>query len=173
MRSGPQPGADAASTERTALHETEAAKPQSSETSTASNATPPRIDAASPPSAPLPQASAAVPLNESTDELTLPPIPEIQETAQKFAAEAVDPAWARDAEAHILDEIARTTGLKLVTLRVECKTRLCRVHMAQQELSRENRFPDLVGRVGLKPLWVIVGMDRNGVPNSVAYLQRE
>jgi hypothetical protein len=175
LRREPPPRADEASADRSAPHETEAipAEPQNPTTAEASNDTPPRDETANPPGAPLPQASAPAPITEATDELKLPPIPEILETERAFADEAVDSAWAQEAEAHILGEIAQTTGLKLVTLRVECRTRLCRLHMAQQELSRENRFPDLVGRVGLKPLWVIVGMDRNGVPSSIAYLERE
>jgi hypothetical protein len=64
------------------------------------------------------------------------------------------------------------TGLKLVTLRVECKTSLCRLHVSQQELSRSDPFPKLVDRLGLQPLWVMAVVDRNGVPTSLAYLKR-
>jgi hypothetical protein len=146
VRHEPQPGPDAAS---------------------------PRNEAPDHLGAPLPQPSPPAPISEALEDLKLPPVPEILETERAFAAEAIDPRWSADAEAHILAEIAQMTGLKLVTLRVECKTTLCRLHVARQELSRTDPFPQLVGRLGMKPLWVIAVGDRNGVPASLAYLERE
>ena len=107
------------------------------------------------------------------EELRLPPVPEILETERAFAAEAVDPRWSAETEAHILGEIAQVTGLKLVTLQVECKTTLCRLHVAQQEL-RNGPSPilEIVARLGMKTRWVVSTQDRNGVPASLAYLER-
>ncbi len=175
LRREPQPGTDAASNDRP-TPETKAvptAQPRTPEAPVAANDTPPRNDAPDRPGASLPQSSPPAPITEALEELKLPPVPEILETERAFAAEAVDPAWSQDAEAHIRDEIAQMTGLNLVTLRVECKTSLCRLHVSQQELSRANPFPQLVGRLGLKPLWVVAVVDRNGVPTSLAYLERE
>lgn len=110
---------------------------------------------------------------EALEDLKLPPVPELLETERAFTAEAADPRWSAETEARILAEIAQTTGRKLATLRVECKTSLCRLRVTQKELSGAGPFPQLVGGLGLKPLWVMAVMDKNGVPTSLAYLKRE
>jgi hypothetical protein len=175
LRHAPHPDADAASDDRSTPRETEAvptARPQSPDAPAASNDTP-RNENPDHVGAALPQPGPPAPMTEALEELKLPPVPEILDTEQAFAAEAVDPLWSQEAETHILSEIAQVTGLKLVTLRVECKTTLCRLHVAQQELSRTDPFSQLVGRLGLTPRWVVTVVDRNGVPTSLAYLERE
>jgi hypothetical protein len=176
LRHDPQPSlgqAPASHSVRSEPSSIPAEQPQTRKPSAPADGTAPPDERAAEPVTPLPQANPPAPITEAMEDLKLPPIPEILDTEREFAAEAVDASWSPQAEAHILDEIAQATGLKLVTLGVECKTHLCRVHMAQQELSRTHPFPDLVGRAGMKPLWVVVGMDRNKVPTSIAYLERE
>ena len=176
----PQPGADASSEQQSTPRQADAAP-----------ASPPRtpdapVDATAPTSnaplrnadqdqlgAPLPQPSAPAPITEALDDLKLPPVPEILETERLFAAEAVDQRWAPEAEAHVLGEIAQVTGLKLVTLRIECRTTLCRLHVGQQELQKgSGPILEIVARLGMKTRWVISVEDRNGVPTSLAYLER-
>jgi hypothetical protein len=176
LRHEPQNGPEAASKDPSTPQETQAvptAQPRIPDATAVSNDASPREQAPDQPGTALPQPSPPAPISEALEELRLPPIPEILETEHAFTAEAVDPRWAPEAEAHILGEIAQVTGLKLVTLRVECKTSLCRLHVSQQELSRSNPFPKLVDRLGLKPRWVMAVVDRNGVPTSLAYLKRE
>jgi hypothetical protein len=172
----PQAGADAATNDLPTSHGTEAAptaQPRAPEATAAANEAPLRTESPRRPDAPLPQAGAPAPIGEALEELKLPPVPELLETERAFAAEAVDPRWSQEAEAHILGEIAQITGLKLVTLQVECKTTLCRLHVAQQELRKgPGPIMDIVARLGMKTRWVISVEDRNGVPTSLAYLER-
>jgi hypothetical protein len=176
LRLEPQPGIDAASKDRSTPLRTEAVpaeQPRSADATVVSNGAPPRDAAANQPGAPLPQPSPPAPITEALEDLKLPPAPEILETERAFAAEAVDPRWSAETEAHILGEIAQVTGLKLVTLRVECKTSLCRLHVAQQELKKgPSPILEIVARLGMKTRWVISVQDRNGVPTSLAYLER-
>ncbi len=176
LRHQPPAGIDAASNDRSTPHQTEAmptARPRSPETTAAANDALSRNEATDQPGALPSPPSPPAPITEAIEELKLPPVPEILETERAFAGEAVDPGWSPEAETHILSEIAQVTGLKLITLRVECKTSLCRLHVAQQELSRAAPFQELVGRLGLNPLWVVTVVDRNGVPTSLAYLERQ
>jgi hypothetical protein len=176
----PEPGADAVSKQQSTPHPTDAtpaSPPRTPDAAVdaipATNDAPAGNEGRDPLGAPLPQPSPPAPITEALDDLRLPPIPELRETERAFAAEAVDPLWSPEAEAHILGEIAQVTGLKLVTLQVECKTTLCRLHVAQQEL-RKGPGPilDIVARLGMKTRWVISVEDRNGVPTSLAYLER-
>jgi hypothetical protein len=179
-RRAPQPGADAASEQQSTPHQIDAAPaspPRTPDVAVDATATtkdaPARNGGGDQLSAPLPQPSPPAPTTEALDDLKLPPVPELLETERAFAAEAVDPRWSPEAEAHILGEIAQVTGLKLVTLQVGCKTTLCRLHVSQQEL-RKGPGPilDIVARLGMKTRWVISVQDRNGVPTSLAYLER-
>jgi hypothetical protein len=116
------------------------------------------------------------PISEALEELKLPPVPELLATERALAAEGVDSSWSTATEASILGKIAQVTGLALVSLRVECRTTLCRLQLASPELASADRpnssFPDLVNSFGLKPLWVMSVVDRNGTPISLAYLER-
>ena len=173
LRHEPPPGANPASKDLSTpptAETTPTAQPQSPDTNAPHSDT--RADSRDPPDAPLPLPSAPAPITEALEDLKLPAVPEMLETERAFAAEAVDPQWSPQAEAHILGEIAQMTGLKLITLRVECKTSLCRLHVAQQELSAANPFLGIVARLGMNPRWVISVVDRNGVPTSLAYLER-
>lgn len=176
LRHEPPPGADAANEDRATPHEAAAVparQPLRADASAAPGDAPPRSASPAQPGAPLPQPSPPTPSTDALEELKLPPIPELLETERAFAAEAVDPSWSREAEAHILGEIAQVTGLKLVTLRVECRTTLCRLHVAQQELQHgPGPILEIVARLGMKTRWVLSVVDRNGVPASLAYLER-
>ncbi len=174
-RRAPQPAADAASKERSTLHQTEAAPPAQPRTpdATAAPNDAPRDARQDQPGAPLPQSSPPAPITEALEELKLPPVPELLETERAFAAEAVDSLWSQEAETQILAEIAQVTGLKLITLRVECRTTLCRLHVGQQELQHgPGPILEIVARLGMKTRWVVSVQDRNGVPTSLAYLER-
>jgi hypothetical protein len=171
-----QPGADVVTEQQSTPRRTDAAPaspPQTPDAAAPTNDAPSRNEGRDPLGASLPQPSPPAPITEALDDLRLPPIPELRETERAFAAEAVDPRWSPEAEAHILGEIAQVTGLKLITLRVECKTTLCRLHVAQQELPKgPGPILDIVARLGMKTRWVISSEDGNGVPTSLAYLER-
>ena len=170
----PQPGA-VATREQSTPHQTDAASaaaPRTLDAAAAANEVSSRNEGQEQLAAPLSQPSPPAPITETLEDLKLPQVPQIPETERAFAAEAVDATWSADAETHILGEIAQVTGLKLVTLRVECKTTLCRLHIAQQELGPTNRFFDFVDRLGMKPRFVVSLIDRNGLPTSLAYLER-
>ncbi len=66
------------------------------------------------------------------DAFETPPPSGMQNVDDAFAAEAVDPLWAPNREAEVLGEIARTPGLQVSTIQVECRTTACRVQIVQR-----------------------------------------
>jgi hypothetical protein len=131
------------------------------------------------------------PIAQALEDLQLPPMPELLEAERAFAAERADSLWADATEGYILGEIARTTGLQLVTLQVECRTSMCRLHLVErQSQDAEPRilfpsvrgaparnaqlgpFVNLVAGLDLDPRWVASVVDGNGTPTSLAYLAR-
>jgi hypothetical protein len=139
----------------------------------------------------LPHQIPATPIAQALEDLQMPTPPELLEAERAFAAERVDPTWASATEGQILGQIARTNALQLVTLQVECRTSMCRVHLVQQQLQgaepsivfpslrgprigtgRAATFGNFVDTLGLDPRWVASVVDGNGTPISLAYLAR-
>lgn len=99
-------------------------------------------------------------------------LPQIAESERAFAAEPIDASWAAGAEADMLGKVAQINGLKLLDLRVECRSTLCRFEMAQPG-SQDTTFQDVLGAIGLEAHWAISLVGRTGSLNTVAYLWRE
>jgi hypothetical protein len=91
-----------------------------------------------------------------------------------FAAEAVDPLWASGMEGNILGHIAQANGLQLVTMQVECRTSMCRVHLMEPPSKSPDMaaFRDLVRGFGLD-VWRMQNLgNQSGATTTVAYLAR-
>jgi hypothetical protein len=54
-----------------------------------------------------------------------------QQKENAFVAEPLDPLWSRSREAEILGQIAQISGLRLITIEVECRTSMCRLQWTQ------------------------------------------
>ena len=100
-------------------------------------------------------------------------LPQIAESERAFAAEPIDASWAAGAEADVLGKVAQMNGLKLLDLRVECRSTMCRLQMAQPGGQDNTRFQDVLGAIGLEPQWAMSLAGRTGSLNTVAYLWRE
>jgi hypothetical protein len=98
---------------------------------------------------------------------------QLTESERAFGAEPVDASWAAGAEADALGKVARINGLKLLDLRVECRSTMCRLQMAQPGGQGTIPFTDVIGAIGLEPHWVMSLEGRAGSLNTVAYLWRE
>jgi hypothetical protein len=113
--------------------------------------------------------------------------PMVRETDSAFAADPVDSPWARQREAEILGEIARTAGLQLVTVEVECRTSICRIQLTQRLSLQEaqerfrSRAPDpiytkLMPRIGFTlsaGYPTMVASDGYGTTSRLLYVGRE
>ena len=100
--------------------------------------------------------------------------PGLASIEKAFAAEAVDPLWASGMEGNILGHIAQANGLQLVTMQVECRTSMCRVHLMDPPSRSPDMaaFRDLVRGFGLD-VWRMQNMgNQSGATTTVAYLAR-
>lgn len=100
--------------------------------------------------------------------------PGLASIEKAFAAEAVDPLWASGMEGNILGHIAQAKGLQLVTMQVECRTSMCRVHLMEppSRSADMNAFRDLVRGFGLD-VWRMQNLgNQSGATTTVAYLAR-
>jgi hypothetical protein len=100
--------------------------------------------------------------------------PELTSIENAFAAEAVDPPWARGMEGNILGHIAQAEGLQLVTMQVECRTSMCRVQLMESpsKIPDMAAFRDLVRGFGLD-VWRMQNLgNQSGATTTVAYLAR-
>lgn len=144
---------------------------------------------ASPPVAVLlPNQLPATPMSEALEDLQMPPIPELLETEQEFAAQSRDPVWSTATEAHVLGQIAGIQGLALASLNVECRTTLCRLQLVlpgtvpglpsaifpgpKLAAPGSSGIVEIVNSTGLKARWSVAVRDRYGAPVSLAYLAR-
>jgi hypothetical protein len=103
-----------------------------------------------------------------TEEQTGMLVQSLNEQESSFAAESVDSRWASATEADILGAISRITGLKLITLQVDCRTTMCRLQLAE----RAGR-PDLIEQSGLRARWMLSRIDEHGTRISVVYVGRD
>jgi hypothetical protein len=106
------------------------------------------------------------------------PRPGVVEGEREFAAEPIDATWAPGAEAGLLAKFAAMPGLKLVDLRVECRSTMCRLQLTQPAGPRAQGIPaplTILYDVGLTPRWMMSVMGSPGSPTSktIAYLWRE
>jgi hypothetical protein len=96
---------------------------------------------------------------------------------QKFKQEGTDPLWSRRMESQILDQVARVSGLSLVTLNAECRETICRVKLVYpprtNALSSLEQLKPLAKQLGFGDIVEAATIGEDGVPMSLVYLQRE
>jgi hypothetical protein len=116
------------------------------------------------------------------DQRGLTVLPIFRENEKAFVTEPLDPLWSRGREAEILGQVAQTSGLRLSTVAVECRTSMCRLQFTQNVVpgSDEHRgvpspfYAALLARLGYEQM-IQVGMARDnaGTVTSLAYLPRQ
>lgn len=110
--------------------------------------------------------------------------PDFTENERKFAAEPIDSDWAPRAEAELLGKFARQTGLKLLDLRVHCRSTMCRFQLTLPNdgggATTPQRFENLDLELttpqnetfDLHAKWTIFVPDPSGAQNMVGYVPR-
>lgn len=113
-------------------------------------------------------------------ELRSPPV--FRENEKTFVIEAIDPLWSRSREAEILGQVAQMSGLRLITIEVECRTSTCRLQLTQGAASTDSdwrgvpgpAYTELLAKLGYEPRHMI-GFARDpaaGTVTSLIYLPR-
>jgi hypothetical protein len=94
--------------------------------------------------------------------------------ASSFAAEGADPSWSDLAQAQILGEISRLSGLSLITIDVECRTTLCRVQSVfpTTDARARQRILGVAATLGLEPRPVVAVSNKSGNVAFLAYFGR-
>ena len=98
--------------------------------------------------------------------------PQLAKTELAFAAEPIDESWARGQETEVLAKISQQQ-LAPLDLRVECRSTMCRLQMAQPGSQGAPAFRDIVKEIGMEPQWVMSLAGRVGSVNTVAYMWRD
>jgi hypothetical protein len=95
----------------------------------------------------------------------------LAERQRSFEAEPVDADWARGAEAELLRKLADVQGLRVVTLRVECRTTTCRMEIT---LAASGGPAGGQGALApyLRPTMVVPALDPSGAPSTLMYFAR-
>jgi hypothetical protein len=86
----------------------------------------------------------------------------------------VDTDWAPGAEAEILRKLAEHAGLKVVTMRVECRSTMCRLEMTLPAAgaATSDRSLQVDRTFELRPTLVVASVDASGAPSTVMYFMR-
>jgi hypothetical protein len=109
-------------------------------------------------SEPAPATTPATVL-QMADERGLMVFPVLRENEKTFALEPRDPLWSPSREAEILGQVAQMSGLRLLTIEVECRTSMCRLQLTQSAASTDSVwrgvpspvFKELLARFGYDP----------------------
>jgi len=155
---------------------TRAPPPDSSEVATAPRQAGDAPSAASaplePPRAPLPgETSTPMTLLLGSAQKEFPAT--IAANERRFAAEPIDAVWAPSAEAQILGTIAQATVLKLLDLRVHCRSTMCQLQLTMPKPGNESTPPiDGIETLGFNPRSIVFLTDPSGTLNLVAYVPR-
>jgi hypothetical protein len=90
---------------------------------------------------------------------------------RSFEAEPVDTDWARGAESELLRKLADIQGLRVVTLRVDCRTTTCRLEIT---LAASGGPAGGQGALAsyLRPTMVVPTFDPSGAPSTLMYFAR-
>ena len=91
---------------------------------------------------------------------------------RRFQAEPVDTEWAPGAEAEILRKLAEAPGLRVTTMRVECRTTLCRLEITLPADTPDDRAVPVDRTIGLQPTLIVALRDASGAPSTVMYFVR-
>lgn len=140
-----------------------------------------------------PQERAPQQVPPQAPELTLQGVqvpPPLLESERAFAAEPIDSLWASATEAHILQEIAALAARPMFTLRVACRSTMCRLQVVEPDKARSDTrvtangapesvaalvssMQELVTRSGLEARGAMSVPDQVGSRVLVAYFARE
>ena len=93
--------------------------------------------------------------------------------ARTFLSESRDRTWADTAEAELGNRIAQAPGLKLTTLRIECRETVCRMHFtfpAREEL--QSGGPMVMAAVNGTPGYKTGGLILLGEDGTLTYYVR-
>ena len=122
---------------------------------------------------PLPGQAAPGPMTQLILDAQREPPSGLAANERLFDAESIDVEWAPMAEAEILDRFAQQTGIRLVDLRVDCRTTLCRVQMTQPRPSEETVQPlRFLTSLGYRARFVVALGNQAGGIGTIAYLMR-
>jgi hypothetical protein len=125
------------------------------------------------PSSPLPGQGTPGPMTELILDAQREPPPPLAANERVFETEGIDAEWAPVAEAQILDAFAQQTGLRLLDLRVECRTTMCRVQMTQPRGSQEGVQPaPFLSKLGYQIRFIVALDNQAGGRGAIAYLIR-
>jgi len=101
------------------------------------------------------------------------PVPNAAERDRMFRAEPVDREWAPGAEAELLRKLAEIPGLKVITMRVECRSTMCRLDVTLPAgAASAARAAPFDPTLDLRPTLVIATRDPSGAPSTVMYFMR-
>ena len=121
-------------------------------------------------------AEAPVPVAPVPGDIAIPAHSDVPDPAardRRFAAEPVDTEWAPGAEAELLRKLAEAPGLKVITMRVECRTTMCRLEITLPAGSVSDERAGLMDRsLGLRPTMIVASRDASGAPSTVMYFMR-
>jgi hypothetical protein len=109
-------------------------------------------------SEPAPATSPAIVL-EMVDQRGLKVLPIFRENESAFVLEPIDPLWSRSREAEILGQVAQVSGLRLLTIEVECRTSTCRLQLTESAASTDSvwrgvpspAYTELLAQLGYEP----------------------
>ena len=99
-------------------------------------------------------------------------IPNQAERDRRFQAEPVDREWAPGAEAELLRKLAEIPGLKVTTMRVECRSTMCRLDLTLPAGAASINALPPNPTLGLRPTLVIATRDPSGAPSTLMYFTR-
>ena len=120
------------------------------------------------PARPVPTAEPRADRVPLPDLAAMPAHERLAARQRSFEAEPVDTAWARGAEAELLRKLAEIQGLRVVTLRVECRTTTCRLEIT---LSASGGAQGALTSY-LRPTMVVPTVDPSGAPSTLMYFAR-
>src|SRR6185503_6570196 len=96
---------------------------------------------------------------QMVDDRGLKVLPIFRENEKAFAVEPLDPPWSRSREAEILGQVAQMSGIRLLTIEVECRTSMCRLQLTQGAAPTESvwrgvpspAYTELLAKLGYEP----------------------
>lgn len=106
-----------------------------------------------------------------------PNAPSLADAEQRFRTEGADPAWSKQMQSQILDQVSQLSGLSLVTLEAECRETICRLKLfyppRTNALSAMEQLKPVARQLGFGQIVEAATLAEDGVPMSLLYLQRD
>jgi len=108
---------------------------------------------------------------------TSPNGPSLADAEQRFRTEGADPAWSKQMQSQILDQVSQLSGLRLVTLEAECRETICRLKLfyppRTNALSSLEQLKPVARQLGFGQIVEAATLAEDGVPMALLYLQRD